>query len=146
MAGSGEAMADSWTEYQARMDGVASRGGFSSVSVITCSTCASVSRRGVPGRGSSTSPSKRFSTKRRRQRPTVCRVDPQVGRHLRIRSAGGTRQDDLRAPGQALRRGPSPRPLLQGVRSLGLTVTRTVGRPRFAIRASLYQKYEARGQ
>jgi hypothetical protein len=32
------------------------------------------------------------------------------------------------------------------VRSLGLIVTRTVGRPRFAIRASLYQKYEGRGE
>ena len=31
------------------------------------------------------------------------------------------------------------------VRSLGLTVTRTVRRPRFAIRASLHQKYEGRG-
>ena len=49
------------------------RGVFSSLSVITSSTCASLSRRGVPGRGSS-SPSRRFAAKRRRQRPAVCRV------------------------------------------------------------------------
>ena len=128
------------------MDGVAFRGGFSSVSVIICSICASVSRRGVPGRGSSTSPSKRFSTKRRRQRPTVCRV---------IRKSVATSEFDRpaaharticarRARSYAVvrRRAHCSRV----VHSLGLTVTRTVGRPRFAIRASLYQKYEARGQ
>jgi len=41
-----------------RTQWVASRGVASNVSVITCSTCASLSRRGVPGRGSSTNPSR----------------------------------------------------------------------------------------
>jgi hypothetical protein len=57
-----------------RTQWVASRGVASNVSVITCSTCASLSRRGVPGRGSSTNPSSRCCTKRCRQRPAVCRV------------------------------------------------------------------------
>jgi hypothetical protein len=51
---------------------VASAGVLSKVSRTTRSICASLTRRGAPGRGSSSNPSSRRSTKRRRHLPTVC--------------------------------------------------------------------------
>lgn len=58
---------------------VAPSGGDSSnVATITASTISSVILRGCPGRGSSTSPSKRFSAKRVRHLPTV------TGLHLSV--------------------------------------------------------------
>src|SRR5918996_3273564 len=110
--------------------------------MITCSTCASVTRRGAPGRGSSTSPSSRFWTKRCRHRPTVCRV---------IRNSAAISEFDRPTAHAKMICARCARPCAvvrrrahcsSVVRSLGLIVTRTVGRPRFAIRASLYQKYE----
>lgn len=53
---------------------VASRGFDSSVFAMTRSTSASEIVRGAPGRGSSSSPSRRFSRKRARQRLTMPRV------------------------------------------------------------------------
>src|SRR5262249_41736855 len=53
---------------------VASAGLVSSVRVSTRSTCASVIVRGAPGRGSSSSPSRRRARKRWRHLPTVCLV------------------------------------------------------------------------
>src|SRR2546430_7247389 len=53
---------------------VASRGLVSSVSVTTSSTCASLTVRGAPGRGSSSSPSSRLARNRLRHFPTVCFV------------------------------------------------------------------------
>src|SRR5271166_4870504 len=50
---------------------VASGGRFSNVRVSTCSTSASLILRGAPGRGSSSSPSKRRATKRPRHLPTA---------------------------------------------------------------------------
>ncbi len=68
-----------WLSPQARANArvlqwVASRGVLSKVRVSARSTSASVIRRGAPGRGSSSSPSRRLATNRARQRPTVCRV------------------------------------------------------------------------
>src|SRR5215471_18228469 len=51
---------------------VASRGIVSNVIVNTRSTSRSLNRRPVPGRGSSSHPSSRLATKRRRHLPTVC--------------------------------------------------------------------------
>jgi hypothetical protein len=81
---------------------VASRGVFSSVSVIICSTCASLSRRGVPGRGSSTNPIEPLLDEPPTPAPGRLSCDPQRRRDLHWSSV---------------------------VRSLGLIVTRTVGRP-----------------
>jgi len=53
---------------------VAARGFASSVSVTTCSTWASLMRRGAPGRGSSSKPSRRAVRNRLRHLPTVCLV------------------------------------------------------------------------
>jgi hypothetical protein len=53
---------------------VAARGFASSVSVTICSTCASLMRRGVPGRGSSSKPSRRAVRNRLRHLPTGCLV------------------------------------------------------------------------
>src|SRR6266508_924057 len=53
---------------------VASRGVVSSVTRITRSTSASVIRRGAPGRGSSSNPSRRWPRKRVRHLPMVCLV------------------------------------------------------------------------
>jgi len=50
---------------------VAAGGGLSKVRASTRSTAASLRRRGVPGRGSSSSPSRRRRTKRCRHLPTV---------------------------------------------------------------------------
>ena len=55
---------------------VASFGAFSRVSVINTSTSASDTDLGRPGRGSSTSPSRRAPQNRRRQRATVLRATP----------------------------------------------------------------------
>jgi hypothetical protein len=55
---------------------VASLGVDSSVLVITSSTCASVTVRGLPGRGSSTSPSKRSTANRLRHLVTIARTTP----------------------------------------------------------------------
>jgi hypothetical protein len=52
---------------------VASLGVVSSVRTITCSTCASVTVRGLPGRGSSSRPSKRSAANRERHRAAVPR-------------------------------------------------------------------------
>ena len=53
---------------------VAAGGRLSSVCTMTLSTLASSIVRGAPGRGSSSSPSRPRSTKRRRHLPTVCTV------------------------------------------------------------------------
>ena len=53
---------------------VASSGRVSKVRVTTCSTCASVIRRGAPGRGSSSKPSSRCCRKRCRHLLTICGV------------------------------------------------------------------------
>ena len=53
---------------------VASRGVVSRVSRMTRSTSASPIRRGAPGRGSSSSPSRRLVRNRLRHFPTVCLV------------------------------------------------------------------------
>jgi hypothetical protein len=53
---------------------VAAGGWLSSVRTMTLSTTASSILRGTPGRGSSSSPSRPRSTKRRRHLPTVCTV------------------------------------------------------------------------
>src|SRR2546426_526654 len=53
---------------------VASRGVVSSVTRITRSTSSSVIRRGAPGRGSSSSPSRRWPRNRVRHLPMVCLV------------------------------------------------------------------------
>ena len=50
---------------------VAFGGVVSGVLVTTVSTCSSVTERGAPQRGSSSRPSRRFSTNRRRHLPTV---------------------------------------------------------------------------
>jgi hypothetical protein len=55
---------------------VASVGVSSSVLVITASTCSSVIVRGAPGRGSSTSPSRRRVANRPRHLPTVAACTP----------------------------------------------------------------------
>ena len=55
---------------------VASLGVRSSVSTTTCSTCASLTDRGPPGRSSSTRPSSPFCTNRLRHLPTVADVTP----------------------------------------------------------------------
>src|ERR1700683_200561 len=55
---------------------VAASGLLSRVVVMICSTWASVTDRGVPGRGSSLNPSRRSSTKRLRHLPTVGMVTP----------------------------------------------------------------------
>jgi hypothetical protein len=74
------------------------------------------------------------------QRPTVCRV-----------SRNAAAISDLDRPAAHAKticaRCASPCAVVRAhcssvVRSLGLTVTRTVGRPRFAIRTSLYQRYD----
>src|SRR5262249_27416893 len=56
------------------LQGVASRGLASSVSVTICSTCPSLMWRGAPGRGSSSKPSRRAARNRLRHLPTVCLV------------------------------------------------------------------------
>src|SRR6476469_5880201 len=61
---------------EARDQWVASLGSRSNVATTTDSTCSSVIVRGPPGRGSSTKPSSRRSTNRRRQTPTVCGQTP----------------------------------------------------------------------
>ena len=55
---------------------VAPRGSDSSVRVTTRSTSASLTVRGVPGRGSSSKPSQPSRRNRRRHLPTVARVVP----------------------------------------------------------------------
>jgi hypothetical protein len=55
---------------------VASRGAVSSVAVISASTCVSDTVRGRPGRGSSSSPSRRCPANRLRQVVTVLRANP----------------------------------------------------------------------
>ncbi len=55
---------------------VASSGFSSSVFTITASTWSSVMERGTPGRGSSDSPPRRCSTKRRRHLPTMASLTP----------------------------------------------------------------------
>ncbi len=92
---------------------VASRGVVLSVSIITCSTCASMIRRGPPGRGSSTTPSSRFSTKRRRHRPAVCRVIRNSAAISEFDRPAAHARNHLRPLRQALRRGPAPHPLLE---------------------------------
>src|SRR5271165_4435046 len=61
---------------EARDQCVASLGARSNVATTSASTCSSVIVRGPPGRGSSTSPSSRRSTNRRRHTPTVCGHTP----------------------------------------------------------------------
>src|SRR5919106_4451199 len=60
----------------ARDQWVASLGVRSSVATRTCSICSSLMLRGPPGRGSSSSPSSRFATNRRRHLPTVASAHP----------------------------------------------------------------------
>jgi hypothetical protein len=60
----------------ARDQCVASAGVRSRVATTTASICSSVIVRGAPGRGSSTNPSKRDATNRRRHVPTVCGHTP----------------------------------------------------------------------
>jgi hypothetical protein len=55
---------------------VASFGALSKVLMITSSTCSSVIVRGRPGRGSSTSPSRRCAANRLRHVITIGRVTP----------------------------------------------------------------------
>jgi len=63
---------------EARDQCVASFGVRSSVATITASICSSLIERGPPGRGSSSSPSIRRSTKRRRHLPTVAGTIPSL--------------------------------------------------------------------
>jgi hypothetical protein len=64
------------SDIDARDQCVASLGVSSRVATTTASTCSSVILRGAPGRGSSTSPSKRRATNRDRHLPTVGRDTP----------------------------------------------------------------------
>ena len=69
---------------------VASLGALSRVLVITSSTCASVTVRGRPGRGSSTRPSSRSASNRRRHFATVLRCTPRRSATSPVRSPSAT--------------------------------------------------------
>jgi hypothetical protein len=86
----------------ARDQWVAFFGVRSSVATTTASICSSPIVRGAPGRGSSTSPSRRRSLKQRRHLPTVCGQIPQLGGDFLVSLADGAAQDDPAALGQVL--------------------------------------------
>ncbi len=69
---------------------VASLGADSSVLVITSSTIASVIVRGCPGRGSSTRPSSRSASNRRRHFATVLRCTPSRAAIAPVRNPSAT--------------------------------------------------------
>ena len=81
---------------------VASFGVVSSVATITASTCSSVTVRGRPGRGSSSSPSSRSSTNRLRHRRTVLSDTPS-------RSAISVFEPPRPRPTRSATASPSPR-------------------------------------
>ena len=94
---------------------VASDGADSKVSTTTASTTSSPMLRTAPGRGASTSPSRRWVAKRWRHFPTVTGFTPEVGGDLAISLPIGTAEDDPAAKGEGLGRGVSPRPALESL-------------------------------
>ena len=67
----------------------------------TRSTSASVIRRGAPGRGSSSNPSRRWPRNRVRHLPTVCLLgQAQFARDDGMRLAGGALEHQSRALGE----------------------------------------------
>ena len=98
---------------------VASLGVVSNVLVITSSTIASVIVRGCPGRGSSTRPSSRSASNRRRHFATVLRCTSRRAAISPLPQPVGDQQHDLRSLRKRLRGGPAPRPRLQ-LLALGL--------------------------
>ena len=92
---------------------VAPLGVRSRVATITCSTWASVTVRGRPGRGSSTRPSRRSATKRRRHLAAMRARDPQPLGDLGVLQALGRGEHHPRAHRESLGARSPPRPGLQ---------------------------------
>src|SRR5215208_5881459 len=92
---------------------VAIAGGASRVRVITSTTASSVILRGVPGRGSSVSPSRPPPSEALSPLADAILRYAQSIRHRSIGQALGAGQDHARALRQTLGRGGASRPLLQ---------------------------------
>src|SRR6516225_1136231 len=98
---------------------VAPDGRLSNVCTMTLSSVASSILRGTPGRGSSSSPSRPRSAKRRRHFPTVCGGHPFARRHRLVAQPSGTAQHNARPQCQCLRRLAPLRVALQDAGDLG---------------------------